>query len=81
MHVPTYADLRAMGVVEGLSGRLVEMGDSPPSRCGRDIARMILVGRYQSIADTLVQLFIYLPFCCDRLIATRSDREMRRKGE
>jgi hypothetical protein len=44
MHVPTYADLRAMGAVEGLSGRLVEMGDSPPSRCGRDIARMILVG-------------------------------------
>jgi hypothetical protein len=45
------------------------------------LSHMILVDRYQSIADTFVQLCIYLPLCCDCLIATRFDREMRNDEE
>jgi hypothetical protein len=46
-------------------------------------SHMSLVDQYQSIADTIVQLFILLPFCCDWLVATRFDREMHNdeKGE
>jgi hypothetical protein len=45
--------------------------------------RMILVDRYQSIVDTLVQLFVFCPFVVIASLRRRFDRDMRNqeKGE